>query len=220
MDTIQTKNPIRFDISLSEEQKQVKSKVLTLPVNFILGIEGTGKTMLGMNIALDLLFRKDTIYDKIIITRPIIAAEDFGYLPGNIKEKLFPFLVPIYETLGNIYGSTAPKKKKIAELLEREVIRVLPIAFTRGVSYNNAIVVVDEFQNCTPHQLEMIIGRLGKTSKLIFTGSKQQVDLKKKTDSCLKYLDKLKDNTFVSISTLQQNHRHEAVHNILNDIRR
>lgn len=220
MDTTVTKQPIRFDIPLSPEQKQVKTEALIKPVNFILGIEGTGKTMLGVNIALDLLFRKDTIYDKIIITRPIVAAEDFGYLPGNIKEKLFPFLVPIYETLTDVYGKTAQKKKKIADLLEKETIRVLPIAFTRGVSYNNAIVIVDEFQNCTTHQLQMIVGRLGKTSKLIFTGSEEQIDLKKKNESCVNILNKLKNNEHVSINMLKQNHRHEAVHSVLNDIRR
>ena len=175
--------------------------------------------MLGVNIALDLFFRKDTIYDKIIITRPIVPTEDYGYLPGNLKEKIDPYLIPIYETMNDVYGDTISKKNKIQKCLENQEIRILPIAFTRGISYNDAIVLVDEFQNCTLHQLEMIIGRLGKNSKLIFTGSKNQIDLKKASDSCIHIIDRLESNEFITVSNLIKNHRHEAVESILNQIR-
>lgn len=213
------KRDIKFNIQLSEEQKETKSIVLKTPVNFILGKEGTGKTMLAVNIALDLFFRKDTNYKQIIITRPTVTTEDFGYLPGGIAEKLDPFLQPIYENIKNVYGTTEGKRSKILKHIRNEEIRILPIAFTRGVSYDNAIVIVDEFQNCTKNQLEMIIGRLGKTSKLIFSGSKEQVDLKKYESGCLVLLDKIKNNKYCSINELKQNHRHAAVLSILNDIR-
>jgi len=132
------KKPISFSIALNEEQKIAKSVILNTPINFIMGKEGTGKTMLGVNIALDLFFRKDTHYKQIIITRPVVATEDFGHLPGNMKEKLDPFMQPIYENIRNVYGNTPTKKAKIDKHLEHEDIRILPIAFTRGVSYDNA----------------------------------------------------------------------------------
>lgn len=211
--------PIKFDIQLTDDQKEIKSTVLETPVNFIIGKEGTGKTMLGVNIALDLLFRKDTMYDKIIISRPTITTEDFGYLPGGIDDKLAPFLAPIYENIKDVYGGTEQKRIYIRKHFERQSIRILPIAFTRGVSYNNAVVLIDEFQNCTRHQLEMIIGRLGKTSKLIFTGSGKQIDLKNNGSSGITLVEKIKDNPYVSVNTLTTNHRHEAVESILNCIR-
>lgn len=214
-----SKKEINFGIKLNEEQKIAKSIILSKPVNFLIGKEGTGKTMLGVNIALDLFFRKDTHYKQIIITRPSVATEDIGYLPGNLKEKLDPFLQPVYENIRNVYGNTSLKKAKIDKHFENDDIRILPIAFTRGVSYDNAIVIVDEFQNCTKHQLEMIIGRLGKSSKLIFTGSNVQIDLKKKIDSSINSMIKLLGNEYVSMTTLNTNHRHPAVESILNQLR-
>lgn len=213
-------NKIKFNIQLNQEQKEAKSIALKSPVTFLVGNEGTGKTMLGVNIALDLFFRKDTHYKQIIITRPTVeAGENLGFLPGDLKEKLDPFLQPIYENLRAVYGNTPTKRSKIEKHLKDEDIRLLPIAFTRGVSYDNAVVIVDEFQNCTQSQLEMIIGRLGKTSKLIFTGSSKQIDLKKPQDSCIFSLEKIKNNEFVSIVELKTNHRHEAVESILKSLR-
>lgn len=214
------KNPIKFNIQLDNKQKETKEMVINSPISFILGKEGTGKTMLSVNIALDLFFRKDTHYKQIIITRPTVTTEDFGYLPGGISEKLDPFLQPIYENIKNIYGKSDIQRSKIAKHLEKEDIRILPVAFTRGVSYDNAVVIVDEFQNCTKNQMEMIIGRLGKTSKLIFSGSKQQIDLKNKKDSCIEYLSRLENSKHCFITELERNHRHEAVESVLNLIRK
>jgi len=210
---------ISFDIKLTDEQKIAKSKILNTPINFLVGKEGTGKTMLAVNIALDLFFRKDTIYKQIIITRPTVTTEDFGFLPGGISEKLDPFMQPIYENLRKVYGSSDIKKNKITKHLEKDDIRIIPVAYTRGVSYDNAIVIIDEFQNCTSSQLQMVIGRLGKTSKLIFSGSRQQVDIKPQKDSCIHLLDKLIDNDYCTVTELTQNHRHPAVENVLNIIR-
>lgn len=211
---------ISFDIKLNQEQKEIKNIVYSTPINFIIGKEGTGKTMLAINIALDLFFRKDTVYNQIIITRPIVSTEDFGYLPGGIEEKINPYLQPIYENINKLYGNTDSKKNKIKKHFEKNEIRILPIAFTRGVTYDNAIVVIDEFQNCTISQVEMIIGRLGKRSKLIFSGSKQQVDLKKKSDSFINKINRLKSNQYCYVSELIKNHRHPAVEDVLNIIRK
>lgn len=211
------KQPIKFNITLSEEQKIAKASLLEYDINFLLGDEGSGKTMLAVNTALDLFFKKD--YRQIVITRPAVTTEDFGYLPGDLKEKMHPYLVPIYETINDVYGDTDIKRKKIKKHLDDEDIRILPIAFTRGVTYNNAIVIVDEFQNCTDGQLQMIIGRLGTSSKLIFSGSSKQIDLKNKSTSAIVALDKLKDNKYVNISHLKSNYRHPAIVSVLKDLR-
>lgn len=214
-----TKKPIKFNIPLSEEQKIAKANILEHDINFLLGDEGSGKTMVAVQTALDLFFKKETHYQQIIITRPTVTTEDFGYLPGNLQEKMGPFLAPIYETINDLYGNTEMKKNKIKKHLEAEQIRVLPIAFTRGVTYKDAIIIVDEFQNCTDNQLQMIIGRLGKTSKLIFAGSNKQIDLKKRSDSAANSITKLLTNPYVCIQTLESNHRHPGIVSILKALR-
>lgn len=212
-------NPIKFNIPLSEEQKEAKAAILNYDINFLIGDEGSGKTMLAVNVALDLFFRKDTNYRQIVITRPTVTTEDFGFLPGNLKEKMDPFLAPIYETMKDIYGDTQAKRDKLEKHLKDEEIRILPIAFTRGVTYSNAIVIIDEFQNCTSAQLQMIIGRLGTNSKLIFAGSKKQIDIKDQTTSAITALSKLTNNPYVNIKLLKSNHRHPAIVSILKDLR-
>jgi phosphate starvation-inducible protein PhoH and related proteins len=219
MINIMSKRPIKFNITLSEEQKEVKSSVLDYDINFLLGDEGSGKTMLAVNIALDLFFRKDTHYKQIIITRPAVSTEDHGFIPGDLKEKMHPYLVPIYETINDLYGDTDSKKNKIKKHMESEEIRILPIGFTRGVTYKDAIIIVDEFQNCNNPNLQMVIGRLGPTSKLIFSGSRKQIDLKNPAASCIHSIDKLTDNEYVNIQTLKANHRHPSIVSVLKDLR-
>jgi phosphate starvation-inducible protein PhoH and related proteins len=214
------KLPIKFNISLSEEQKEAKASLLEYDINFLVGDEGSGKTMLAVNTALDLFFRKDTNFKQIVITRPAVATEDLGFLPGSMLEKLNPYLAPIYETMNDIYGDTEAKKNKIKKHLESEEIRILPIAFTRGVTYSNAVVIVDEFQNCTDNQLQMIIGRLGPKSKLIFSGSDKQIDIKNKSVSAVSSMKKIQDNEFVNVQHLKANHRHPAIVSVLNDLRK
>lgn len=213
------KSPIKFNINLSEEQKEVKASILHKDINFILGDEGSGKTMLAVNVALDLFFRKDTHYKQIVITRPAVATEDHGFIPGDLKEKMAPYLVPIYETINDLYGDSDAKKNKIKRHVEAEEIRILPIAFTRGVTYKNAIVIVDEFQNCTNSQLQMIIGRLGPKSKLIFSGSSKQIDLKHGVASCIHSLENLKNNEYVNMQKLKSNHRHPGIVSVLKNLR-
>lgn len=215
------KNPIKFNISLSEEQKEAKGIILQEgnDINFIVGDEGSGKTMLAVNIALDLFFRKDTHYKQIVLSRPVVATEDLGYLPGNEKEKLDPYLAPVYETIRDLYGDNDAKRNKIKKHMESEEIRVLPIAFMRGTTYRDAIVIIDEFQNATKKQLELIIGRLGSTSKLIFSGSSKQIDINK-LHSAITAVEKIKDNVHVNVFTLKSNHRHPIILSVLNDLRK
>jgi phosphate starvation-inducible PhoH-like protein len=212
-----TKNPIQFDIQLSEEQKEAKRLILETPVTFLLGNEGCGKTLVACQVALDLFFRKEV--DQIIVTRPAVAAEDLGFMPGGISEKLDPYLQPIYQNFNKVYGNTESKKNKIKKHVEAGEIKIIPVAFTRGITYDNAVVIVDEMQNLTSVQFQMILGRLGKNSKLIFTGSAQQIDLRKSSESAIHLLDRLENNPYTVVCRLTANHRHPAVEAILRDLR-
>jgi len=203
------KNPINFKISLNEEQKEAKKIILENPVNVLRGMAGSGKTLLAVQIALDLLFTREI--ERIVITRPTVAKEDIGFLPGSLKEKLDPWLAPIYANLEMLYN-----KEKIENFLNDGIIEILPFPFMRGRTLVNSCVVVDEAQNVTTGQMEMVIGRLGKGSKMIICGDTTQIDLKNKKDSGLDFLNTVASRVDgVKIITLKQNHRHEVVPKIL-----
>jgi phosphate starvation-inducible PhoH-like protein len=203
------KGPIKFKIQLNEEQKQAKENILLTPITLVRGMAGSGKTLLACQIALDLLFRKEI--EKIIITRPTVAKEDIGFLPGDLKDKMDPWLAPIYANLHMVY-----EKEKIEKLIQEDIIEIVPFAFMRGRTFPNSLVIVDECQNITHSQTEMVIGRLGKGGKMIFCGDITQVDLKTKKDSGISFFKILESKTpTVKTITLLKNHRHEAVEDIL-----
>jgi phosphate starvation-inducible PhoH-like protein len=203
------KGEIKFNITLNEEQKEAKSQILNNPITLIKGMAGSGKTLLACNIALDLLFKKEI--EKIIITRPTVSKEEIGFLPGDLKDKMDPWLSPIYANLNMVYD-----KEKIKKLLQDDIIEIVPFAFMRGRTFPNAMVIVDECQNITHSQTEMIIGRLGKGGKMVFCGDITQVDLKQKKDSGISFFKILESKTStVKIITLYKNHRHDAVEAIL-----
>ena len=150
------KGNIKFSITLSEEQKEAKTNILYHPYNFIMGKAGSGKTLLAVQIALDMYFKRMT--NKIIITRPTVSNEDNGYLPGSLNEKMEPWLVPIRSNMRKVYN-----KPLILEKMEKEEnIELVSLAHFRGRTFDNAICIVDEFQNLTKPQLGMVLGRLGK----------------------------------------------------------
>lgn len=203
------KNPIRFKINLNEEQKEAKNTILDNPITLLRGMAGSGKTLLACQIALDLLFRKDI--EKIVITRPTVAREEIGFLPGDIKEKLDPWLSPIYANLYLLYD-----KEKIDKLIADGTIEIVPFAFMRGRTFPDSVVIVDECQNITHGQTELVLGRLGKGGKMIFCGDLSQVDLKSKKDSGIGFFNRLEENVKgVRVITLKTNHRHEIVESIL-----
>lgn len=203
------KGPIKFKLSLNEEQKEAKSIILENPVSVIRGAAGSGKTLLAVQIALDMLFNREI--EKIVITRPTVAKEEIGFLPGSMKEKLDPWLAPIYANLHMLY-----EKEKIDKLLEEEIIEILPFPFMRGRTLVNSCVIVDEAQNVTQSQMEMVIGRLGKGSKIIICGDSTQIDLKNKKESGLDFLNTVSARIQgVKIITLKKNHRHPIVPDIL-----
>ena len=151
--------------------------------------------------------------EKIIITRPVVAAaDDIGYLPGSMKEKMDPWLAPIYANLYMLYN-----KETIDKLVETQNIEILPFAFVRGRTFVNAVVIVDEAQNVSNGQTEMIVGRLGLNSKMIFCGDTSQIDLKNKKESGIDFFKILESRVSgVKVITLLQNHRHPIVPEILN----
>ena len=203
------KNPIKFRLSLNEEQKEAKKLILSNPVNVLRGSAGSGKTLLAVQIALDLLFTRDI--ERIVITRPTVAKEDIGFLPGDLKEKMDPWLAPIYSNLYMLY-----EKEKIDALLEEGIIEILPFPFMRGRTLLNACVIVDEAQNVTMSQMEMALGRLGVGSKIIICGDSSQIDLKTKKESGLDFLNTLAARIEqVKVIVLKKNHRHPIVPEIL-----
>jgi phosphate starvation-inducible PhoH-like protein len=186
------KTDIKFSISLSEEQKQAKAKIIGTPFNFVLGKAGSGKTLLAVQIALDMFFKRQI--DKIIITRPTVSNEDNGFLPGSLEEKMEPWLVPLRSNMRKVYN-----KPEILEKMEKEEnIELVSLTHFRGRTFDNAICIVDEFQNLTKQQLQMVLSRLGKGSIMILTGDRYQVDLKFTNDSAVHDVPKLTKSKWVN----------------------
>ena len=199
------KGTVRFSLSLSPEQKSAKQAILHHPYNFIVGKAGSGKTLLACQVALDMFFKRQI--DKIIITRPTVSTEDNGFLPGSEKEKMEPWIVPIKSNMRKIYN-----KPLILEKMEKEEsIELVSLAHFRGRTFENSIIIVDEFQNLTRSQFRMALGRLGKNSTMIFCGDNQQIDLKDKNYSAIVDLPKIDNSQYVYKRVLQDNHRHIAI---------
>ena len=203
------KGPIKFSLSLSEEQKLAKAEILNHPYNFIVGKAGSGKTLLACQVALDQFFKRT--FNKIIITRPTISTQDDGFLPGTEKEKMEPWLVPIRSNMRKVYN----KPQILAKLEEDESIELVSLAHFRGRTFENSVVIVDEFQNLTKSQLNMALGRLGKNSTMIFCGDNQQIDLKDKNYSAIHEVPKIQTSNFVFKCVLEDNHRHQAIDEVL-----
>jgi phosphate starvation-inducible PhoH-like protein len=204
------KNEIKFNVTLNDEQKEAKSRILNNVITVLKGKAGSGKSLLAAQIALDLLYRKEV--EKIIITRATITAgENVGYLPGTIDAKLAPFTAPVYDNMYRLED-----KQKIEKLVAEGLIEILPIAFMRGVNFTNACVIVDESQNITHPQMELILARICLGSKMILCGDSAQIDLPNKKDSgfdfICKHMDKIEG---FGIENLKTNHRHPIVEPIL-----
>lgn len=199
-----------FDIELNDEQKEAKRYIIHNDIIVLSGKAGSGKTLLACQCALDDLFSKKV--KKIYITRPTVSEEKIGFLPGNLKDKMEPWLLPIYENISVCYGANADKRNRIKKLMEDNIIEISPIAYMRGRTKTNSYIIVDECQNVTVEQIKMIVTRMGKGSKLIFCGDISQIDLSKKNHSGLDFL--------ISIGMgiegfehfeLRSNHRHSIV---------
>lgn len=150
-------------------------------------------------------------YNKIVITRPTVATEDNGFLPGSEKEKMEPWLVPIMSNMRKVYN----KPEKLEKMQESEEIELVALSHFRGRTFDSSIVIIDEFQNLTKSQFNMALGRLGKDSIMIFCGDFQQIDLKDENISAIHETSKIKDSPHVMKIILKDNHRHPAINDVL-----
>jgi phosphate starvation-inducible PhoH-like protein len=212
--TKKPKNPIKFNIALNEEQKAAKDKILQSKISFLKGQAGSGKSLLAAQVALDLLFKKEV--KKIILTRPAVTAgEDIGFLPGDKDAKLAPYTASIYDNMYVLYS-----KDKIDKEIMEGNIEVIPIGFMRGRNFSDCCVVIDESQNITQNQLELIITRLCMGAKMIFVGDNSQIDLKDKKLSGFDWLSKkLSFIEGISMISLKTNHRDPIVEEVLNALK-
>ena len=152
------------------QQRYVKN-VLSSDVSFGIGPAGTGKTYLAVACAVDMLERNEI--ERILLVRPAVeAGEKLGFLPGDLTQKIDPYLRPLYDALYEMLGF-----EKVGKMIERQIIEIAPLAYMRGRTLNNSFVILDEAQNTTPEQMKMFLTRLGFGSRAVITGDITQVDL-------------------------------------------
>jgi len=196
----------------TEGQKKYYQAVLDNDIVFAVGPAGTGKTYQAVACAVSAL--KNNFVEKIVITRPVVeAGEHLGFLPGDLKDKVDPYLTPLYDAL---YQMVERDKLKI--LLNRKIIEIAPLAYMRGRTLNNSFMILDEAQNSTKMQMKMFLTRLGVTSKAIITGDITQTDLPKGEVSGLvdatNVLNKIKGIAFVELDE-KDIVRHQLVKDII-----
>ena len=196
-------------IVLNEEQRNILKDSYKDAISIFIGKAGSGKTLLGTYIAITQKIDKEI--GKIVITRPTVSDEQLGFLPGDVKDKLDPWMQPIYH---NMYSCI--EKQKVLKMIEDGDIEISPIAYMRGRTINHAIVVADEIQNLTKKQMEMLVSRLGKNSRMILCGDISQVDLKNKNDSGLQHLINMSVGIEgINVYEFKTNHRHPIVDKLL-----
>jgi len=193
-------------------QKKLVQAVLGSDMVFAVGPAGTGKTYTAVAMAVRALKAKEV--KRIILTRPAVeAGENLGFLPGDLKEKLDPYLMPLYDALRDMIPA-----EKLADMIEFGVIEIAPLAFMRGRTLDKAFVILDEAQNTTQMQMKMFLTRMGMTAKFVITGDMSQIDLPLRQKSGLAYaLDVLKDISDIEIVRLGKSDviRHRLVKQII-----
>lgn len=194
-------------------QKQYLKNLKFNDIIFGIGPAGTGKTFLAVMYAVNQL--KANNVKKILLVRPVVeAGEKLGFLPGDLKDKIDPYLIPLYDALNEALG-----KEKVDMLVAKGVIEVAPLAYMRGRTLEKSIVILDEAQNATTSQMKMFLTRLGLDSKMIITGDVTQIDLDKKSHSglieamhLLRNIDGISFNQFDKFDVM----RHRLVQEIIN----
>ncbi len=196
----------------TENQRRMVESIFKNDMMFAIGPAGTGKTYTAVALAVRALKNREV--KKIILTRPAVeAGENLGFLPGDLKDKLDPYLQPLYDALGDMI---APEK--LSYYLENRVIQIAPLAFMRGRTLDNAFVILDEAQNATEAQLKMFLTRMGNSAKFVITGDITQIDLPKHQPSGLPHAQRiLKDVDGIDIIELDGTDviRHKIVKRII-----
>ncbi len=183
----------------TEAQKAYVESLFEKELAFGIGPAGTGKTYLAVAVGVNMLISGKV--DKIILSRPAVeAGEKLGYLPGDMKDKVDPYMQPLYDALGDFIPG-----KQMAKMMEEKVIEIAPLAFMRGRTLSNAFVVLDEAQNATSMQMKMFLTRLGEGSRMVITGDRTQIDLPRGVSSglwdaerLLKHIPKISFNYFTA----------------------
>ena len=199
--------------NLSQESYLLKLNDPSKMIVFAIGPAGTGKTMLAVQWAIDQLKFGDT--EKIIITRPAVSVdEDHGFLPGDLNQKMEPWTKPIFDVILENFSS-----REVEGFVREGVIETSPLAYMRGRTFKNAIVIADEMQNATPSQMKMLLTRLGQGSQMVVTGDLQQAD-RPASNGLLEFLklyNNFENHRYVDVChfTVSDVERHEAVKEIL-----
>jgi phosphate starvation-inducible PhoH-like protein len=196
----------------NENQKHYISNILTHDISYGIGVAGTGKTYLAVACAVDALERQEI--RRILLTRPAVeAGEKLGFLPGDLSQKVDPYLRPLYDALFEMLGF-----EKVERLIERNVIEVAPLAYMRGRTLNDAFIILDESQNTTVEQMKMFLTRIGFNSRAVITGDITQIDLPRGQRSGLRHaIEVLNDVSGISFNFFQSKDvvRHPVVARII-----
>ena len=197
----------------TENQAQYVTNIVTHDITFGIGPAGTGKTYLAVAAAVDALERQEV--RRILLTRPAVeAGEKLGFLPGDLSQKVDPYLRPLYDALFEMLGF-----ERVEKLIERNVIEVAPLAYMRGRTLNDAFIILDESQNTTVEQMKMFLTRIGFNSRAVITGDVTQIDLPRGAKSGLRHavevlseVDEISFNFFIADDVV----RHPVVARIVN----
>jgi phosphate starvation-inducible PhoH-like protein len=196
----------------THNQRRLVEAIINNDMVFAVGPAGTGKTYTAVAMAVRALKNKEV--RRIILTRPAVeAGENLGFLPGDLKEKLDPYLMPLYDALRDMIPA-----EKLADFIENGIIEIAPLAFMRGRTLDKAFVILDEAQNATESQIKMFLTRMGRTAKFAITGDMTQVDLPHRQRSGLSFaIQKLRGIDGLEVIELNQNDviRHRLVKNII-----
>jgi len=203
------KNDIKYKITLNEEQKEAKRLIIDNQIVIITGRAGSGKSLVGAQVALDFLFKKQC--EKVFVTRATIeVGNSLGYLPGGIEDKFNPYLEAFQENLLKCYDGV-----KIQEFIEAKKILTYPVQFIRGKTIDD-LLIVEEAQNLTKAQMLAILTRLGKTGKIIINGDLEQTDIRDNGMNGLAYVIEMSKRILeLKWIKLKENHRSDIVGKIL-----
>ena len=178
---IKIKTPKKIIAPRSKNQSQYLESIQNYEINFGIGPAGTGKTYLAVAAAVDALLKEKV--DRIILVRPAVeAGEKLGFLPGDLSQKVDPYLRPLYDALYEMLGTD-----KTESLLAKGIVEIAPLAYMRGRTLNNSFIIVDESQNTTKEQMKMVLTRMGFGSNLVINGDLTQIDLPKQIKSGLSH---------------------------------
>lgn len=202
------KNEIKYAVTLNEEQKEAKRLIIENQIVIITGRAGCGKSLVSAQTALDFMFKKQI--DEIMVTRAAIeVGKSLGFLPGNMNEKFDPYLEAFIENFSKCYGP-----EKITSILEEGKVKSYPIQFIRGKTIDN-VLIVEEAQNTTKHEMLAILTRLGKTGKIIINGDNEQKDIRDDFNGLSYAIELSKQIPDIKWIKLKENHRSDLVGKIL-----